>query len=415
MQLLFTIYKRAASCYTPDANKTRNTNGGIMSETPLTCPVCAAPLSSVKSHDITIDICTSCKGAWFDAGELKALVDAEIKERSDIPDAPIEKPDKVIVAHKVAESARSCPRCHVPMKKVNYGYDSNVVVDHCTSCNGTWTDGGEVYKLAIYMKGNPTRKALGEALLGEVRQFSALSDLSDSIGSMQKRTGLPRLLSVLGMFSLVPAGVMTMEDKQQRRHFPLVTLSLVLASVIAVLLYKILGYDPKLFGFLPQAFHGSRPYTMVTYGILYSGIVHLMFTMIFLWLFGDNVEDRFGKLGFLGFFLGSLVLAAALQSSFHPNQTMPVVGGGVAVSAILGAYLALYSFSRISLQVLTSSIQIPAFVFVMAWIAVQMMISLWAFAAETAMMPWYFHILLFIVGFIMGLVVRWAVPQKEQS
>ena len=364
-------------------------------------------MTSVEHHHITIDICDTCKGAWFDAGELKALIAAELQERDDIPDAPVTKPGAVITPDNITENKRICPRCDAPMHKVNYGYDSNVVVDHCTACDGVWTDTGEVYKLAVYMKGNPTRRALGEALLGESRYFSTLRDISGAVGALQQHTALPRLLPALAWFGLVPAGAVTAEDGPATRRFPVVTTLLMLASLISVVLYKMTGFDPRMFGFVPrQAFYGSQPYTMLTYGFLYGGFIHLLFVMIFLWLFGDNVEDRFGRAGYLSFFLGALVLAAALQSGFHREQPIPVIGGGVAVSAILGAYLALHAFGRVSMYVAGRSVDIPVVTVMGVWILAQMGISLWALAAETAVMPWYIHVILFIVGLVTGLVVK---------
>ena len=388
-----------------------------MSHTTLMCPVCATPMASVEHHHITIDICNTCKGAWFDAGELKALIAAELQERDDIPDAPITKPGKVVLPDRMDEDQRICPRCDAPMHKVNYGYDSNVVVDHCTACDGMWADTGEVYDLAVYMKGNPTRRALGEALLGEARYFSTLRDISGAVDALQKHTALPRLLPALAWFGMVPAGAVTAEDGPATRRFPVVTALLVLASLISVILYKVTGFDPRMFGFVPrQAFYGSQPYTLVTYGILYGGFIHLLFVMVFLWLFGDNVEDRFGRAGYLGFFLGALVLAAAQQSGFHRDQTIPVIGGGAAVSAILGAYLALHAFSQISVYLFGRSVNVPVISVMTLWILAQMGISLWAVAAETAVMPWYIHVILFIVGLVTGLVVKKiTAPVKAQQ
>jgi len=96
---------------------------------------------------------------------------------------------------------------------------------------------------------------------------------------------------------------------------------------------------------------------------LHAGWLHLGGNMLFLWIFGDNVEDALGKLGYLAFYLIGGVAAGALQFVLGPNSTIPNVGASGAIAAVLGAYIVLYPRARILTAVfffLITVIELPA-------------------------------------------------------
>src|SRR5829696_2713902 len=99
----------------------------------------------------------------------------------------------------------------------------------------------------------------------------------------------------------------------------------------------------ELQGYLAEECPDKSPWlSVLTSMFLHGGWLHILGNMLFLWVFGDNVEDRLGKFGFLAFYLTGGVIAGALQFVFAPDSTIPNVGASGAVAAVLGAYLFLY-------------------------------------------------------------------------
>jgi len=122
----------------------------------MKCPACNGELLRTSLEGETVDVCTACEGAWFDQHELGRVV---ARLRAD------EAPATRDVSPPSANSARMCPRCGVEMTERAYAYDSNVPLDHCPACKGTWVDPGELERIAKYRAGTPAVRALGEAMI----------------------------------------------------------------------------------------------------------------------------------------------------------------------------------------------------------------------------------------------------------
>ncbi len=131
----------------------------------MNCPFCNTNLREHKYHNLEIDNCDGCGGFWFDENELTEFMDLFLKKRPDVPFDKIKADKKTMNPQEVIEDARSCPRCNIFMKKINYCQHSNVILDSCSSCNGVWVDGNEVFKLAVYLKGNPDTADYGKSII----------------------------------------------------------------------------------------------------------------------------------------------------------------------------------------------------------------------------------------------------------
>src|SRR3954468_2740871 len=152
-----------------------------------------------------------------------------------------------------------------------------------------------------------------------------------------------------------------LRDDVPSRTYPAVNVALILVN-IAVLLYQ-LSLGPELEGFIranalvPVYFtHGGASLlstvpgewlTVVTSMFLHGGIAHVGGNMLFLWVFGDNVEDRLGHLRYLFFYFACGILAALTQVWADPLSPIPIVGASGAVAGVLGAYLILYPRARV--------------------------------------------------------------------
>ena len=153
-------------------------------------------------------------------------------------------------------------------------------------------------------------------------------------------------------------------------------------------------------------------FTVVSSMFLHGDVFHIGFNLLFLWIFGNNIEDRFGHLGFLAFYLGGGVVAAAAQVVVDPGSTTPVVGASGAIAAVLGAYLVLYPRARvlslIYFGLFFQLIQVPAIVLLAVWFAVQVAGAVMASgaAASAGGVALFAHIGGLIVGVAVGALVR---------
>jgi membrane associated rhomboid family serine protease len=112
---------------------------------------------------------------------------------------------------------------------------------------------------------------------------------------------------------------------------------------------------------------------------LHGDPCHFGGNMLFLWIFGDNVEDRFGHLGYLGFYLAGGAAAALVQVAADPASTVPTLGASGAIAAVMGAYLVLYPHARIHSLVLlgfyVTTVEVPALIYLGLWFALQVLHS----------------------------------------
>ena len=106
----------------------------------MKCPVCKVHLIVVERHKVELDYCISCKGFWFDAGELNLL--------SETLGLNLLKEIKTTIIDGTNEQERICPLCDKKMNKIKIGDNSNILLDECPDEQGIWFDGGELSKIA---------------------------------------------------------------------------------------------------------------------------------------------------------------------------------------------------------------------------------------------------------------------------
>ncbi len=185
---------------------------------------------------------------------------------------------------------------------------------------------------------------------------------------------------------MIPLG-----DENPTVLWPVITLAFIAANVAAfVYQLSLLLVDPRLeqaliyqLGLVPVAitrgvFAGSGGYaTILSSMFLHGGWMHIIGNMMYLWIFGNNVEDSMGHLRFILFYLLTGVLAAGAHIVMQPASTVPTIGASGAVSGILGAYLLLYPRARIKtllpLGILFTIVYLPAWFFLIFWIGWQVL------------------------------------------
>ena len=158
--------------------------------------------------------------------------------------------------------------------------------------------------------------------------------------------------------------------------------------------------------------------TLVTSQFLHGGFFHLGSNMLYLWIFGDNVEDRLGHLRFLCLYLTSGAAAGASQLLMTPHSTLPMVGASGAIAGILGAYLLLFPAARIitlvPMGLFLQTMGLPAFLFLGIWFLMQWAHGLMAIGqvADVGGVAFWAHIGGFVTGMIGIAILR---PQRRWS
>jgi membrane associated rhomboid family serine protease len=152
----------------------------------------------------------------------------------------------------------------------------------------------------------------------------------------------------------------------------------------------------------------NSPYlTVFTSMFMHGGIMHLFGNMLFLWIFGDNVEGALGHVKFAIFYILCGIGAAVGQIFIDVNSMVPMIGASGAISGVLAAYMLRYPRARIHtfvfLVIIFTTIQVPAFIVISIWFATQVMSGLGTLGTNTGGgVAWFAH----IGGFIMGVLLE---------
>lgn len=210
-----------------------------------------------------------------------------------------------------------------------------------------------------------------------------------------------------------------LKDDNPTRIFPIVTIGIIAANIL-VFIYQISlgpGYEKFIFayGALPyEITHGidigpqiQMPvfFTVYTSMFMHGGFMHIIGNMLYLWIFGNNIEDSMGHIRFIFFYLICGTVASLTHIFLAPNSKIPMVGASGAVSGILGAYILLFPHARILTLVIfgffVRMIKIPAIVVLGFWIVLQFLNSAVASGSEGGGVAWFAH----IGGFFAGLIL----------
>jgi membrane associated rhomboid family serine protease len=212
-----------------------------------------------------------------------------------------------------------------------------------------------------------------------------------------------------------------LKDLNPRRTFPIVNTTLILVNV-AVFLYQYTLPPHAFKAFMlanatiparfPAWLAGHAPFQvafepLLTSMFLHAGIAHIAGNMLFLWIFGDNVEDFYGHITYLFFYLVCGIGSGLLHVLFNMNSTVPALGASGAISGVMGAYLILYPRSRILTLVLVFLVPIPAVIILGYWFVLQFLSAFSSLASVTSGgVAWWAHVGGFLLGMLITVVAR---------
>ena len=202
------------------------------------------------------------------------------------------------------------------------------------------------------------------------------------------------------------------DDNSGRRTFPLVTYALIAINAVVFFL-ELSGGDAFIqqWAFVPSRFlanPGGDFLTLFTSMFMHAGWLHLASNMLYLWIFGDNVEDRFGHFKFIVFYLLCGLAATFAQLAFSVGSDVPNLGASGAIAGVLGAYILLFPQGKVKVLQGTQVIQVPALIVIGLWIVLQFFSGIGSITAtaDTGGVAYMAHIGGFVAGFVLTFLFR---------
>ena len=226
------------------------------------------------------------------------------------------------------------------------------------------------------------------------------------------------------------------DDIASRRR-PIVTQIIMAVNILVFVLQLLMGslqasLIQRNYGFVPGAFFNSlftsrifsELFTLISSQFLHGGWSHIIGNMLYLSVFGDNVEDDMGHLPFLLFYLGSGAAGALCHGFLDMRSPIPLIGASGAIAGLMGAYFVLYPGARIRsfvplFFVFFTTINVPAIFYLGAWFLLQILNNSFAQGADTV--AYAAHIGGFVVGVLVGLwwrrrrPDRWEIEEPEYN
>jgi rhomboid family protein len=202
------------------------------------------------------------------------------------------------------------------------------------------------------------------------------------------------------------------DDNSSRRTVPVVTYALIALNLL-FFFAELNGGDAFIqrWAFVPRRFlanPGGDFATLFSSMFMHAGWLHLLGNMLYLWIFGDNVEDRFGHLKFIIFYLLCGFAATFAQLAFSAGSNIPNLGASGAIAGVLGAYILLFPRSRVNVLMGRGVIPMPALAVIGLWIVLQFVSGIGSISntAETGGVAYMAHIGGFIAGVVLTFFLR---------
>jgi membrane associated rhomboid family serine protease len=202
------------------------------------------------------------------------------------------------------------------------------------------------------------------------------------------------------------------DDNSARRSFPFVTYALI-ALCVLFFFVELSGGDAFIekWAFVPSRFLAAPAagfLTIFTAMFMHAGWAHLGGNMLYLWIFGDNIEDRFGHIKFLIFYLLCGITAMAAQLAFSLGSNVPNLGASGAIAGVLAGYILLFPQGKVRVMQGQQVIQVPALLVIGLWIVLQLFSGIGSIAnsADTGGVAYMAHIGGFAAGLMLTFLFR---------
>ena len=207
-----------------------------------------------------------------------------------------------------------------------------------------------------------------------------------------------------------------LKDNVPAKTFCIFNIALILSNITVYLFMLSLsskGYIAFImeYGFIPANISLPNLFSAM---FIHGGFMHLLGNMLFLWIFGDNVEDRLGHLSFIIMYLTAGVVATLTHAVLDLNSNLPLIGASGAISGVIGSYFVLYPRAKIltlvPLGLFITVVALPAYIFIGIWFIIQLIYGFFSLGViSEGGVAWWAHVGGFVVGYI------WALPIKNSQ
>ncbi|TAK12259.1 MAG: rhomboid family intramembrane serine protease [Anaerolineae bacterium] len=199
------------------------------------------------------------------------------------------------------------------------------------------------------------------------------------------------------------------DDNSQRRITPLVTYGLIALNVLFFIAELMLGENFIVtWAFVPARFLANpiaESVTLITSMFMHADYLHIGSNMLYLWIFGDNVEDRFGHGKFAVFYLVTGLAATFAQMAFNLDSNIPNLGASGAIAGVLGAYLVLFPQGKVYVAQGRGIMPVPALIAIGLWFVLQVFSGIGSLGVEGGGVAYMAHIGGFVAGFVLAYVL----------
>jgi len=330
-------------------------------------------MREINNDHVIVDHCGVCRGTFFDTHEV-----ASSWGKGANPQWWVEQN----IADWKGNTGLVCPADgeHMDAYRLSWGKEKRVEVDTCPRCQGLWLDEGEGALMMRVLEAHADEREDADERGWKTYLFQLFTGLPIEVWNPVKR----RPLFLYGL----------------------------MASIVAVFFWQLWVIGSfgdsgvelvRQFSLVPlDVSHGQNLHGIVTHAFLHGGVAHLLGNLYFLWVFGDNIEDRLGWQRFAVIYLLTGLAAAGLQVLTDPTSAIPVVGASGAISGVTGAYLALFPRVRVWVVWFFFRLRIGVYWYFGLWMGVQFL-SAWMQLPGVA---WYAHIGGFLTGALLGMLFR---------
>lgn len=200
-------------------------------------------------------------------------------------------------------------------------------------------------------------------------------------------------------------------DINPRRKFPIVVVSLIIINTL-IFIYQFLLRNPNYFVYkwslIPKnlfKYGGFEYLKLITSTFLHGNLAHIIGNMLYLWVFGDNVENNLGSIRFIIFYFFCGIIAGLTHAFIYPNSSIPTIGASGAIAGVLGAYFYLFPNAKVLALVplfwYFSIIPVPAVIFLGFWFILQLIPGFASLGNIASGVAYWAH----IGGFISGIIL----------
>ncbi len=354
----------------------------------MRCTKCERSLVSLSQKGIRFEFCFHCEGTWVAPEGLAAFLGLEEEL---LPDRSFS-----------LLGERFCPACGKRLYGHPYPALGGAILLSCKACGKIWIEAIEIERLkkALVVRGDRGVPSRG----GKRRQRTGTL-IPSMRGKEERRDAVSHLVWLFQFLTGFP-----MEVDHPVRRVPLAVISLIVANVVVFLVSAFapggLSAMIEHFGFFPG--RGAPPHrllSMVTSMFLHAGRGHLLSNLYFLYIFGDNLECRLGRLRFLWLYFTCGFAAVGLHAFLSPDPS-PMVGASGAISGLLGAYLITFPQVELYQFVFFFRLRISIGLYAGVWLGLQFLHA-WLGVPGVA---WYAHIGGFLTGAMLGML--WRCPAR---